>query len=297
MVNMLSQAFNVIFADDGKNRIHMNVSPRPSGAAAKLLGAADLRGFEARRLQTLQGQTRLTQEAIQVASAIIQCAMEAGQGHARVQTIFLSHNQFTYTRNVSTDTHALHDCYTLQPRRDDEKRVCFSSCVRDFTTWIREQGLRFMCTGSAATFVHIVAYFIPEQPVPAGARALALWNTIYTQKCVDASAVPAWNQKCANAIRRGASSFIVCTLYLHSDFYPVENSTTLQGIVCPAQSRHHLTMQPFASGSSSSSVWVLNPKFDIMVAWIKELGYTWTLTMSGADAEWAYFTVLLDPLE
>lgn len=280
----------------------MNVSPRPSTGAAKLLGAADLRGFEARRLQTLQGQPRLTQEAIQVASGIIQCAMDAGQGHARVQTIFLCHNQFTCTRNVSADTYPLRDCYTLLPLQEDGgKRVCFSSCVRDFTTWIREQGLHFMCTSTSntTTFVHIVAYFVPEQPAPAGARALSLWNTIYTQKCVDASAVPAWNQKCANAIRRGASSFIVCTLYLHSDFYPVERTTTLQGIVCPAVRRHHLTLAPMEE--EKGKTWVLNPKFDIMVAWIRELGYAWTLTTAAAAAaetptEWAYFVVLLDPL-
>lgn len=269
----------------------MNVSPRPS---APKLAAADLRGFEARRLQTLQGEPRLTQEAIQVASAIIQCAMEAGQGHARVQTIFLSHNQFTYTRNVSTDTYPLYDCYTMASLiNGGDKRVCFSSCVRDFVTWIREQGLRFRCTtlGEATTFVHIEAYFIPEQPAPTGARALSLWNTVYTQKCVDASSVPAWNLKCANAIRRGASSFIVCTLYLHSDFYPIENTTSLQGIVCPLVARDHLTMHPLSQGEP----WVLNPKFDIMVNWVKELGYTWTLTMA-PHVEWAYFVVLLDPL-
>lgn len=269
----------------------MSVSPRPSTTK---LAAADLRGFEARRLQTLQGQLRVTQEAIQMASAIIQCAMEAGQGQARVQTIFLSHNQFTYTRNVSTDTYPLYECYTRAPIKD--KRICFSSCLRDFVTWIREQGLRFMCTTfseATTTFVHIEVYFIPEQPAPAGARALALWNTVYTQKCVDSSAIPAWNQKCAQAIRRGAGHFIVCTLYLHSDFYPVENSTTLQGIVCPGVVRHHLTMQPITDEKEHPLV--LNPKFDIMVQWVKELGYTWTLAMA-PQVEWAYFVVLLDPL-
>lgn len=270
----------------------MNTSPRPS---ATKLATADLRGFEARRLQTLQGQSRLTQEAIQVASAIIQSAMESGQGHARVQTLFLSRAQFTYTSNQSTDTFQLYDCYSLIPMQGLEKRVCFSSCVRDFVTWLREQGLHFFCTTNRALapFIHIEAYFVPEQPVPAGARALSLWNTVYTQKCVDASAVPAWNQKCAHAIRRGASSFIVCTLYRHSDFYPIDETTSLQGIVCSLPVRHHLCMQPIVLDTKEL---VLNPKFDIMVQWVRELGYGWTLTMETVAAEWAYFVVLLDPL-
>jgi hypothetical protein len=274
----------------------MNTSPRPSTTK---LATADLRGFEARRLQTLQDQPRLTQEAIQVASAIIQSAMESGQGHARVQTLFLSRAQFTYTGNQSTDTFPLHDCYSLAPLQGVGKRVCFSSCVRDFVTWLREQGLHFCCTtitnrtGVIPSFIHIEAYFIPEQPAPAGARALSLWNTVYTQKCVDASAVPAWNQKCAHAIRRGASSFIVCTLYRHSDFYPMDETTSLQGIVCSLPVRHHLTMQLIIIAKDL----VLNPKFDIMVQWVRELGYGWTLTMeAAAETEWAYFVVLLDPL-
>jgi hypothetical protein len=279
-----------------KGLLLMNLSPRPS---ATKLAAADLRGFEARRLQTLQGQTRLTQESIQVASGIIQSAMQSGQGHARVQTIFLSQAQFTLTSNVSTDTFQVHDCYMLTPIKSLEKRVCFTSCVRDFVNWIREQGLHFLCTslsnGTNPTFLHIEAYFIPEQPVPAGARALSLWNTVYTQKCVDASAIPAWNQKCAHAIRRGGSHFIVCTLYKHSDFFPISDTTTLQGIVVPSAPRHHLSMAVLSAQEESL---VLNPKFDIMVEWVRELGYNWTLTMasSSVEVEWAYFVVLLDPI-
>lgn len=275
-----------------------NTSPRPSANTGKL-ATADLRGFEARRLQTLQDQTRLSQEAIQVASGIIQCAMEAGQSHARVQTIFLSRAQFTYTQNVSSDTFQLYDCYTLVPMVGIEKRVCFSSCIRDFVMWLREQGLRYMCTSQKnagnilSSFVHIEAYWIPEQPAPASARALSLWNTVYTQKCVDATMVPAWNQRCADAIRRGASSFIVCTLYRHSDFYPISETNSLQGIVCKQCPRHHLTLQPLEKKED----YVLNPKFNIMLQWTRELGYAWTLAMPILEeSEWAYFIVLMDPL-
>lgn len=270
-------------------------SPRPSLGK---FGTADLRGFEARRLQTLQGQLRMSQDAIRIASGIIQCAMEAGQCHARVQTIFASHNQFTYTRVVSTDTFPLYDCYSLSPLLSEktDKRVCFSSCVRDFVTWLREQGLHFLCTALPLSggIIHIEAYFIPEQPIPANARALSLWNTVYTQKCVDDSAVSAWNQKCADAIRRGASSFIVCTLYQHSDFYLASETTTLQGIACTVAARHYLTLQPLQDNQSTS--WVLNPKFTVMVQWVQDLGYSWTLTMAAPSLEWAYFVVLLDPL-
>lgn len=275
-------------------------SPRPS-----LSGAGNLRGFEARRLQTLTGHTALTQDILKTASDIIQRAMEAGQVRARVQTLHLSHQQFTYTGSAGgSETHPLYDAYTLLPLPGVEKRIAFASVVREFVHWIREQGLQFLCTtqcfpGAGGSipipFVHVEAIFVPVTPAPRGARALEIWNTVYMQKCLDASALGAWNQRCADAIRRGASHFVVCTLYRWSDFFPPSEGG---GIACAQPVRHHLTMAPLEDLLGEKKPLFLNAKFDVMVRWVAELGYAWTLTMENADkSEWAYFCVLLDPLE
>lgn len=271
-------------------------SPRP-------LGTANLRAFEVRRLQTLSGHTALTQDILKTAAEIIQRAMESGAVHARVQTLFLAQNQFTYTGyGSSSDTHPLYDAYTLLPLAGVEKHVVFASCVRDFTHWLLEQGLQFRCTTECfpggtvpAPFVHLEAYFVPVMPVPKGARAAELWNAVYTQKCVDASAVPAWNQRCADAQRRGAVHFVLCTLYRWSDFYPASHGG---GFPCTQPARHYLTMsplQPLLKQEDNQRLY-LNTKFDVMVEWVKETGYDWTLTMDGEQCDWAYFCVLLTPL-
>jgi hypothetical protein len=273
------------------------------------MGTANIRGFEARRMQTLQGHTRLTQEAIKTAGEIIQRAMESGQVHARVQTIFLSHRQFIFTHLVSAETHALNDMYTLLPLAGTEKRVSFASCILEFLEWLRAQGLQTIfttCTypgsGGAipAPFIHIEALFVPETPprAPLGTRAIDIWNTQYMQKCVDESSIPAWTQRCADAIRRGATHFVVCTLYRGSDFFPPSEGG---GILCLQPPRHHLTLNSVAdlmAHQNEPNPFVLNTKFSVMVAWVRDIGYAWTLLMANVhDASWAYFAVLLDPLE
>lgn len=277
----------------------MSTSPRPT---TPRMGAANIRGFEARRMQTLQGQPRLTQEAIKVASDVIQRAMESGQTHARVQTVFLAHQQFIFTHQASSETHALCDMYTLLPLVGTEKRVSFASCVREFLDWLRAQGLDTMfttCTypgGSVpAPFVHIEVAFVPETPSRRAlqqGRALDVWNTQYMQKCIDESSLPAWTQRCADAIRRGATHFVVCTLYRGSDFFPPSEGG---GLVCTETPRHHLTLTSVGN-LLEESAFVLNSKFSVMVGWVRDIGYRWTLLMPAEDSAWAYFTVLLDPL-
>lgn len=276
------------------------VSPRNASGP---LGTTNLRAFEVRRLQTLSGHTTLTQDMLKAAADIIQCAMQCGATHARVQTLFLAHQQFTYTNVSSTDTFPLYDTYTLLPLAGVEKRVCFASSVRDFSHWLLEQGLQFRCTtecypDSAVPIpcVHLEAIFVPVMPAPKGARALEHWNAVYTQKCVDASAVPAWNQRCADAHRRGAVHFVLCTLYRWSDFYPGSHGG---GFPCPQTPRHFLSMAPLQTllETNEQDRLYVNPKFDAMVQWVQEAGYTWTLTTEDAQhTEWAYFCVLLTPL-
>lgn len=275
---------------------------KPSeGPISPRMGVADLRGFEARHMQTLQGHTRLSQEAIRGASKIIQCAMESGQVRARVQTIHLAHQQFCYSNIMSTDTHPLYDMYTLSPLANTEKRICFSSVIREFVEWLKSQGLDFRCTtctypnseGVPVPFVHLEVIFVPETPARVG-RAIDIWNTKYMQKCLDTSSIPAWSQRCADALRRGASHFVVCTLYRSSDFFPPSEGA---GIACMQRIRHYLTMMPVSSLMDDEQL-VLNNKFTVMVQWVREIGYVWTLLMPDLQtSEWAYFTVLLDPLE
>lgn len=279
----------------------MSVSPRP---LTPRMGAANIRGFEARRMQTLQGQQRLTQDAIRVASDVIQRAMESGQTHARVQTIFLAHQQFMFTNQTSSETHALHDMYTLLPLMGVEKRVTFTSCVREFLEWLHAQGLDTLLTTCTypggevpAPFIHIEATFVPETPSrqrrsPQQGRAIDVWNTQYMQKCVDESSIPAWTQRCADAIRRGAAHFVVCTLYRDSDFFPPSAGG---GVICLEAPRHHLTLNS-VNNLLEESAFVLNSKFSVMVAWVRDIGYRWTLLMPTAESTWAYFAVLLDPL-
>lgn len=287
----------------------MSVSPR---STTPRMGAANIRSFEARRLQTLQGQTRLTQDAIRTAGDIIQRAMECGQTHARVQTIFLAHQQFVFTHQVSADTKPLCDMYTLLPLPGMEKRVHVTSCVREFLDWLHGQGLETRFTtcvypgGNApAPFVHIEVAFVPETPArPAGGgggggKAIDIWNTQYMQKCLDESRIPAWTQRCADAIRRGASHFVVCTLYRGSDFFPPSEGG---GLICLEPPRHHLTMTPLADllldqKEGAGTAFVLNSKFSVMLGWVQEIGYRWTLLMPDlGKSEWAYFAILLDPL-
>lgn len=284
----------------------MSTSPRPT---TPRMGSANIRGFEARRMQTLQGQPRLTQEAIKVAGDVIQRAMESGQVHARVQTIFLAHRQYIYTHQVSEETHALHDMYTLLPLPGMEKRVSFTSCILEFLAWLHAQGLGTLfttCTypgsgGAApAPFVHIEVTFVPETPARflggiQGGRALDVWNTQYMQKCVDESSIPAWTQRCADAIRRGATHFVVCTLYRGSDFFPPSEGG---GLVCLEPPRHHLTLNSIGDLlETEGAPFVLNSKFSVMLGWVRDIGYAWTLLMPDLrESPWAYFAVLLDPL-
>ncbi len=127
------------------------------------------------------------------------------------------------------------------------------------------------------------------RPLPA---AMVRWNTQYMYKCLDDSAIPTWNARCANAMRTGASHFAVCTLYRHCDYDVPAADGAFSEMLC-AKPLHHLSM----TALDRCGPWVLEPKMATLVAWVHQHGFEWTLTMPDSESEWAYFVVMLDPVE
>jgi len=259
-----------------------------------------------RKYDSLATAGRLTQDVLQSVSSVLECAMACGQSHARVQRLHLEHRHFTYTYRDDGGGHALRDSHTLCVL-DGVRVTVANTAVIALLDWMRAQGLQFIFTGhvtrAAQVFsapalqpaIYVVAVFVPDGGGGAG-RAQLQWNTVYMHKCVDSSAVPAWSARCAAAIRAGASHFALCTLYRGSDY----NEPSVDGVmpthhelVCVAP-RHHLTMARL----DPARTWVLEDRFTTLVAWVLQQSYTWTLCMPSDDhAEWAYCTVLLDPLD
>ena len=284
-----------------------SVSPQttPRSGAPMNLGMYQKKRFEF--LAETGG--KLTQDAIGMLHSIIKNAMLSGRTHARIQTIRIS-RQFSYILRDLKETLPLYDAHTLQPFPPDARRIQLHRVMDPLVAWLKEQGVHFICTTKTmnrfltfgttpfADFVHIEAIFIPEDTDlrEQTGRVLALWNSVYMLKCLDASMVSQWNQRALAALRTGATHFAVCTLYLEYD-YTERGNTTEDEFSCDVP-REHLTMMPIEPNPN----WKLDQKFSYLIMWAKQLGYAWTLCTGYSREEcrpsnWAYFTVMLDPLE
>ena len=258
-----------------------------------------------------QTQGKLTADILKGLHGIVRNAMLSGRCHCRLQTLRLSRD-FSYRYRQVKDGYHLHDAYTLE-KLDTHAQISFMPHMLPFVEWMRAQGIHFICTTKLmkdkvvmgdlplADFCHVEAIFIPEDTDlrEQQGRTLSLWNTVYTAKCLDGSMVPEWNKRLLAAIKTGAAHAVISTLYLGSDYEPLKTETAEEedaSFNCTSP-RHHLTMQLLEARPRFR----LDCKFRFLVGWVAQLGYEWTLTC-GEDREgrcspWAYFVVMLDPLE
>jgi len=281
-------------------------SPRPVDVPMDL-GAYQRKRFEA----VSRNGGNMTQDVVQMLHSIIRNAMYSGQSNTRLQTFRLARDfQYRYTEKTQT-AHAVHDAHTLIEIKGTRARVSFSTHTSDFFQWLQREGVHFLCTTQVmrnkvtfgelplADFVHVQALFIPEDTDlrERQGQVLSLWNTVYTAKCLDNSMVQQWNQRALAAVRIGGTHFVVCTLYAESDYTTTTGKAESDEFKV-VEPRNHLTMVPLMP----TPKWTLDKKFAYLIGWVAQLGYQWTLTCGYHTQEtrcssWAYFTVLLDPLE
>lgn len=262
-------------------------SPRTGGdGPVGGLPPVDLVAYQQNKYSWLTKYGSLNQEGIRHMSGLLKNAILSGQSSARLLTLSLDQH-YTYSWN-GNGINKVYNMHTLEEIKG--VTVTLASRAREVTEWILEQpGMRFMCstqqTINVSHFIHIIAIFIPVL------SSSGLWNSVFTYKSLDGSAVSAWNEKCIAALRVGAVRFNLFTLYAHQD-YKVQPSPGWTEDCTDI--RHHLTMQPL----NKDVAFQLNPKFASVIAWVQQIQYKWILTMEGNDgSEWAYFTILLDPLE
>lgn len=254
-------------------------------------------------LETLRSQTTYTQDAMATALRIIEGAMQAGAGHARIQLLRQGYGHFHYvTTSEGTFTLPVHDAQTLAALEGGSRqRVQLSRPAHDIVHWARGQGLQVLCTTSAmqtgrlggepslAPWLFVVAVFVPlggeDGPL---AR---LWNSTHMAKCLDASALDTWALRCERALQVGASHCALCVLYRGSDFTTTASADGDDAAYVAAAPRHHLTMQMLPG-----QCWTLDKRFKPLIGFARTHGYAWTLCMAADEQSWAYFTLLLDPM-
>ncbi len=274
------------------------ITPRGTEPTVVLL---DLASYQRKRFECLNAQGGLTQEVIQTLLSILKNATIAGQTHARVQTLHLA-KDYAYSRRQPPDekAHPVYDAQTLLPIQGTVTRVHLAARPRELTEWLHEQKVHFIiatsctavpakgCEPAFADFMHIIALFVPEK----ASINPSIWNSAFLQKSLDQSMVTSWNEKCLAAIRIGASHFAVCILYYRLDyrFMPHGGETELDdsSLVCAAP-RENPSMT-----LAKDCCFKLESKCVTLVAWSRQIGYSWTLATGSHN--WAYFTVLLDPI-
>jgi hypothetical protein len=303
----------------------------------------DFQSYAKKRYETIAaaagaaaGAVGLSQEAIQMAQSILKAALLCGQTTARVQTLrlALNHYSFVTTRgdggDESTLVYPLYDARTLaliHPKRC----VYLSARGQDLVQWLQEhQQLGVMCTAvsgggqpTMSPFVYIVAVLVPPPMEPTlvgstgGGGGYALWNSVFQKNptTVTAADIDQWNTRCVTAMRAGASHFTLATLYKGRDYRPAPTTGLLAGPLLCAMSLEHPTMAPLAQpaqpaqpalagGAPNKAIaWTLSdtPFCRALSQWCSQAGYRWALAMKhlGPDrfSHWAYFVVLLDPLD
>jgi len=296
----------------GSSSAFQPVSPRASQQDANAPLENNMLEYQLKRLRSFETDgCVLKQETVLWMQRTIRNAMNAGQGHARLQTLTVGSLALyiSASKQVAVVVHPLYNTYTLQ--LFGGTRVQTTLHVKRLTDWLYEQGLHFIFTSERTSenllfgepvlskFVHVVAVFVPHDADPreTPGHAIVAWNTLYMQKCLDSSMVPTWNKRLFMAIQLGASHFFVSTLYYRADYYEKEEGKEDAPLGFHVKApRHHLTMMPITPAPR----WMLNHrKFADMVAWITSLGYGWTLCTTD-DGEpvctWAYFTALLNPI-
>lgn len=268
----------------------------------------NLLAFQRQRFETLaETHGVLTQDVVTTLHSIIKSAMMAGRTHCLIQTLRIG-KQFSYSSRAIQDAHPVLNAHTMAPFTKGAQWARLNGQMDPLLQWLRSQGIHFVCTTkqmerklsfgqpSYAEFLHIEAVFIPEYTDlrEQQGHVLAIWNTVYMSKCLDNSMISQWNQRALTAVRCGAGYFAVCTLYLESDYIEDNGELNHLACICP---REHLSMRPLEPNPR----WKLDSKFNTLVRWVLQLGYEWTLCCAVGEKDrvsnWAYFTVMLDPLE
>jgi hypothetical protein len=255
--------------------------------------ALDIAKFQKKKFECLTSEGELTQKVIQTVLSIIKNAMDAGQTHARVQTLFLSRH-YTYNRvePYASESIIIHDTTTFVPITHLKTRIVLASRAKEFMDWLTSLHLKVVCTSTClenetfATHMHMVVLFTP---ILVDGRVAGIYNGIFLTKCLDDSMVPDWNSRCLAAINAGCTYFTICTMYLEVDYKKQKALDEMELVV--KSPREYLTMRLLENRK-----WTLCNKFDVLVAWVKQLGYVWTLSAE-RDANWAYFIVLLEPCQ
>lgn len=253
--------------------------------------ALDIAQFQKKKFESLTSEGGLTQKVIQLVLGVIKNAMEAGQTHARVQTLFLSRH-YTYNRlePYASESFVVHDTNTFMPITHIKTRIVLAQRAKEFVDWLISLHLKVLCTSTCldnetfATHMYVVVLFTP---LLVDGRVAGIYNGVFLTKCLDDSMIPEWNSRCLSAINAGCAYFTVCTMYLEVDYKKQKPLDEAELVV--RQPREYLTMRFL-----EDCKWTLCNKFDVLVAWVKQLGYTWTLSAE-KDANWAYFIVLLEP--
>ena len=206
---------------------------------------------------------------------------------------------------------------------------CFASAM------LKPVGVLFVGPPTLCSKVFLMAVFLPENPNlldggPPG-TLLSCWNDVRTPKCLDSSMVPTWSERVYKAIRCGIKSVVLSTLRFgdyeeqkqpqqqeqepyaplpsHMASYFGSEKAECDPFLCQV-GRNHLTMELLTNVSgynSEAPSWVVDRRFVDMVAWVAQNHWSWTLCFAAEPLEsdpthvrlsrWAYFTVLLDPLD
>jgi len=291
-------------------------SPSPSPRDNTMVSAdmpVDFARFQKERFEAFTlAKGKITYDVNKILHSVCRNAMLCGKTHFRLQTLRMP-GAFSYTYNRKDDdtTHTIYHIHTLKPIADTTARVKLNKeYTKPLFDWLREQGVHFYLTTHQmsnttsfnnkplANFVHIEAYLIPEDTDirEKTGMILSLWNGVYTIKCLDQSMIGEWNKRLLSAFRTGAAHCVICTLYLESDYEDTpknnKNNLPIRNEYNVLNPRDHLTMELL----NPMPDWSLKDKFTTLLSWVTQLNYKWTLLCSD-KCSWAYFTVMLDPVE
>lgn len=225
-----------------------------------------------------------TQESLLQILRILKNALTAGQPYARILILHFPQH-VSYTRRNLPGTYPLYNSLTLAPHKDTSLRVQGGLDLQKILEWLAKHH----CTPLFAnkhgndSYFFLYAVFQPE------CQSTAFWNAQYMTKCLDDP--DAWTRRCMAAIATGAPCCSIFIVYRHSDFSPSQAVGDIDEFFCDAPLQH-LTRLPLGDRIH----YKLENKFKILIDWVKMRQYDWTLCLDSAECDWAYFTILLDPI-